>query len=143
MKIFLDIDGVICLDDWHKPSIDLLNKLIKETDAKIVFTTDRILNTGFPELECELKHVGLVFNEYDCIEKDYHTNICLLEENRCKQIVDYLNKHQITDNFIILDDLQLSKCFIDENEWINKYFIQTNYTVGLKGKENIILKLIK
>lgn len=137
--IFLDVDGVInnIKDaeeqyertrkpiigfDWpfSKSSLNVLKKIVDETDAKIVVTSSwRRREEGRKILLAEL-------DKYNLKEKVIGWTPCLKAFNREEEVIAYLKSNEYTNlNFIILDD---------EVSWykdLKEYVIKTDAYFGL------------
>ena len=137
--IFLDVDGVLnnikdaeeLYEKTRKPvigyewpfsecSLNVLKKIVDETDAKIVVTSSwRLENQGRNVLLSELK-------KYDLQEKVIGWTPKLKAFRREEEIIAYLNSNNYENlNFIILDD---------EVSWykdLEKYVIKTDPYSGL------------
>ena len=119
--IFLDIDGVICLDDgYDEKSIHNLNKLISIYSPKIIISSDKRLEFTSIALKKELISNGLLLNEFDITDSvsSYKT----IEEKRYLEINKYIKDNGVV-NYIVIDDLNLQNYF--ENR-----FIKTSYSIG-------------
>ena len=128
--IFLDVDGVLNNDKTadtipviryiglDQDKIDLLQKIVSATDAKIVLSsTWRRYTECFEYL---IKRLG----------QDLSNKIIgrtpVLWKNRYDEIVHWLSEQNNITDFIVLDDLD------DEDlEKFGDKFIKTLYTVGL------------
>jgi len=144
--IFLDIDGVLNSDTWEESdehingkypenmfdpkAVNLLNKIIKETGAKIVLTSTWRLKYSLVEMTKLFIKIGLKCDLIGCTPDLKKDNDYTLRGNEilkwCKdnrRIIGtkYLN---YTD-FIILDDNS------DMLYWQSKYFFQTDKLCGL------------
>lgn len=137
--IFLDVDGVlnnikdaeeqyeriltpIVGFDWpfSKRSLNVLKRIVDETDAKIVVTsTWRLREQGRKTLLSELE-------KYDLKEKVIGWTPNLKAFNREEEIIAYLKSNEYTNlNFIILDD---------EVRWykdLKEYVIKIDAYLGL------------
>jgi hypothetical protein len=125
--IFLDIDGVVCINNsWCYQSVKTLNEILKSTGAKIVVSSDwRYQHTledlknifKHQEIECEVVGVTPIKRT---VELDY------LEKIRASEIIEFINLNKITQ-YLIIDDLSL------ENTNVNKEkFVKTQFSIGLK-----------
>lgn len=149
--IFLDIDGVLNHEQHYKwlmetneptplqevypysefnpKSCQLLNEIIKETDAKIVVSSSWRLN-GENRLNSLFKYFGL--------PRIYSITPCL-NTARGIEIDAWLAAHPEVDKYVILDDDE------DMNEHQLPYFIKTNpYEDGLnKEVKTKAIKILK
>ena len=131
---FLDFDGVINLDKNNytgpfsdKECIDNLNKLCLENNFKIVVISSWRKYSNYKEI---LYNSGLNKN----IEILGATDI--LEKDREAEIIDYLDKHDNTNMFIILDDGEFNE--------LSKFQVKTDFKTGFDDKKyNEALDLIK
>lgn len=147
--IFLDIDGVFHAPfdqgrvghAWVKEAILLLNKLIIETDAKVVISTYRSHYIGFHNVLADLGFSGLKADIIDYIHypitgnnKESFTN----EKN--KRIHDYVFSNELT-NYIIIDDYLLFES--DYYSPLKDKFIKTNPKIGFnQSNYNQSIKLL-
>lgn len=109
--IFTDIDGVLNSalgqgpyeSDMEVDKLKLLKQLITLSDAEgIVITSDRRYS------EIDMSHKMDVFDEYEIfvVGELRRPNEDDLDDNRGKQIMDYLNNvKENIDSIIILDDI--------------------------------------
>ena len=128
--IFLDIDGVLNStyakgpyeSDMEVSKLLLLSKLIKESKSEgIIITSDRRLSN------VDMKHKLEAFRKYDIkvVGTIRDPNIKDYEDNRGKQISDYLSSSkEDINNIVILDDIDdgISNLFPDEFIHINRVF---------------------
>jgi hypothetical protein len=123
--IFLDLDGVLVvkgdernrfLGDYDLPRlkkecVDNLNKIIEETGAKLVLSSDWRLGERFDRIIAHLKREGVKGEFIDqtgvigfrvgCEQKHY-------AQIRTKEILDYIGNSNFK-NWIAIDDLPLEK----------------------------------
>lgn len=123
--VFLDFDGVLNLDITNytgnfraKEPMTNLNKFCLENEFKIVVISSWRKSLNYKEL---LYESGL--NEK--IEILGATDI--LERDRESEVIDYLEKHQNTNKFIILDDGDFFE--------LKKYQVQTVFEKGFDNKK--------
>ena len=123
--VFLDFDGVLNLDRNNytgnfkaKEPIDNLNRFCLENEFKIVVISSWRKSLNYKEI---LFESGLDKN----IEILGATDI--LEKDRESEIIDYLEKHQNTNKFIILDDGDFFE--------LKKYQVQTIFEKGFDNKK--------
>lgn len=153
---YLDDDGyniAAVYLDWHQEAISNLKKLLDESKAKIVITSNwRYL--GFDYLKRLFKIHGLdkylleMTMDYQQFDEKIVAKYKEIEKygifirNRVLEINEYLNSHEVSQ-FVIIDDIDLSnffpdhfvRTFVDQKD--DFYFSQSNYFEALK-----ILKII-
>lgn len=153
---YLDDDGyniAAVYLDWHQEAISNLKKLLDESKAKIVITSNwRYL--GFDFLKRLFKIHGLdkylleMTMDYQQFDEKIVAKYKEIEKygifirNRVLEINEYLNNHKVSQ-FVIIDDIDLSnffpdhfvRTFVDQKD--DFYFSQSNYFEALK-----ILKII-
>ena len=125
--IFLDIDGVMnsingegpYLADMEVSKLELLKSLIEETNSEgIVLISDRRYSSRYMnELESAL-------DQYEIALLDTIREPSDDEDNRGKQIQDYLASHNDIDKIVILDDIDdgISLLFKEDFILVNKFF---------------------
>lgn len=153
---YLDDDGyniAAVYLDWHQEAISNLKKLLDESKAKIVITSNwRYL--GFDFLKRLFKIHGLdkylleMTMDYQQFDEKIVAKYKEIEKygifirNRVLEINEYLNSHEVSQ-FVIIDYIDLSnffpdhfvRTFVDQKD--DFYFSQSNYFEALK-----ILKII-
>ncbi len=143
--IFLDIDGVLNSADGHEPYVSdmeveklkLLKRLIDETNTfGVVITSDRRYS------EVDMRYKVEAFNEYGIkvVGSLRKPNINNPEDNRGKQIVDYLaSSLNDIEKIVILDDNDdgISSLFEDELILVNPFF-GFNEEIYLKASNLLI-----
>ena len=102
--IFVDVDGVLNSDDFidsvkGKQDIDiktvlLLKRAIEETGAKIVMDTSFRYTQSFLKVQEMLLQNGIMFDKTPFIDNE-----------RGKEIKQYLSKHKDIEDYILLDDV--------------------------------------
>ena len=110
--IFVDVDGVLNSDDFidsvkGKQDIDiktvlLLKRAIEETGAKIVMDTSFRYTKSFLKVQEMLLQNGILFDKTPFIDNE-----------RGKEIKQYLAEHKDIEDYILLDDVVFSD-FDDE-----------------------------
>ena len=110
--IFVDVDGVLNSDDFidsvkGKQDIDiktvlLLKRAIEETGAKIVMDTSFRYTQSFLKVQEMLLQNGIMFDKTPFIDNE-----------RGKEIKQYLSAHRNIEDYILLDDVVFSD-FDDE-----------------------------
>jgi len=152
--IFLDIDGVIILDDdLCEQSIAVLNEVIAETGARIVISSDRRrdffvdaldmdeITDKLLKLQIFLNELGLEGYVIGTTPETEFTNAMFLERDRGREIDEFLETHKITDSYVVVDDIPVYNGSAPETTK-NSRFIQTKFYLGLK-EEGIKEKMIK
>lgn len=123
--VFLDFDGVLNLDINNytgnfkaKEPIDNLNKFCIENEFKIVVISSWRKRLNYKEIlyESGLDKRIEILGATDILEKD-----------RESEVIDYLEKHQNINKFIILDDGDFFE--------LRKYQIQTIFEKGFDNKK--------
>ena len=123
--VFLDFDGVLNLDINNytgnfkaKEPIANLNKFCKENEFKIVVISSWRKSLNYKEIlyESGLDKQIEILGATDILEKD-----------RESEVIDYLEKHQNTNKFIILDDGDFFE--------LSKYQIQTVFEKGFDDRK--------
>lgn len=164
--IFLDIDGVIALEEqfmrnrlkfWKKHEwakelgvpypfdekcVNLLNEIVEETDAEIVITSDWRHHWDLT-LMAEIFTRNGIKKMPRSMTKNLPVSMSWLEKNRVNEIEAFIN-HFDLKQFVILDDLNLGEC-MKVKEMADR-FIRTKDTQGLKEtgiKQKIINTLNK
>lgn len=123
--IFLDIDGVLVLDEagephpehahpFDKKCVAALNDILNETNAIIVLSSTWKKVWDLKRLDFIFKFNGVVKSPLD-ITADLG--------NREREITDYVQRKNVTD-FVILDDMELVI--------FPKQFVKCNMSEGLK-----------
>ena len=120
--IFVDVDGVLNSDDFidsvkGKQDIDiktvlLLKRAIEETGAKIVMDTSFRYTQSFLKVQEMLLQNGIMFDKTPFIDNE-----------RGKEIKQYLSKHRNIEDYILLDDVVFSDYRRDyQKVWKKKRF---------------------
>lgn len=157
--IFLDIDGVLNSDSWlhikenrDKPFpsnqfeprlITLFNKLVQETQAKVVLISTWRLKYSLEEMRNFFQKVGIKCNLIDMTPDLTSGNDYVVRGNEilkwCKDNVELLEVRHVLHykNFVIIDDHDHMLY------WQRKHFFQTDPYSGLTPTitRNIIREL--
>ena len=184
MKIlFLDHDGVLCLsdnwggrskkkgydsnpetplsirmDNFDAKAVKVLNKILEETGAEIVVSSDWKLHGTLEQMIEMYKDYGVIKTPiaYTPNMKDYDPDSYSLyhwkgwaEQQRSEEIKRYLAAHPEITHWVAVDDLNMSENInrSDETEWGLKNFVLMTkpYNEGIKqsgAKDKIIKYLI-
>jgi hypothetical protein len=149
--LFLDHDGVICLstewgsrfkkegldglfDRFNQKALNVLNDIIDETDCEIVISSDWRFHATLSQMQQLYKERGIAKPPINYTKiSDWVNNA---EETRVAEILDYVNKKNIT-KWVAVDDLDLSEL---------GNFVQTpRSSEGIKqiGVKEKIIKFLK
>ncbi len=171
--IFLDNDGVVCLstewgkrykkneglaqifDPLNKKAIEVLNEIIRETDAELVVSSDWKYHATLEQLGQWYELHGLFKRPIDTTSvshteapKDFpwHRSVDL-EQTRYLEITKWLTEHPEVTHWVAIDDMDLGERFVDNNfSWGLKNFVRTpRPNEGLKqsGVKEKVLKFLK
>jgi hypothetical protein len=130
--IFLDHDGVICLhnnwgsrfkkreedpfrnfDNFDKKSIKVLNRILVETDAEIVISSDWKYSSTLEEMRNFYRHQGILKAPIDFTPKIEEIGVdqdfpqAELEISRVREIKSWLSSHPEVIEWVAVDDLYL------------------------------------
>ena len=137
--IFLDFDGVFILDDKPTPScIKELNRIIRETNSKVVITSDWRNHETIDELKQLFVLWGVVVDIIGVTDNLWPIggHIAFIERYRVDEINKYISQHNIK-NYVIIDDLELYNSFYTKD---NDRFFNTLFYKGITQEtaDNII-----
>lgn len=158
--IFIDIDGVLCLDSeinakntrwgsihrFNNKAVKVLNHILNITDADLVISSDwkNNNNLSFKDLqEIFIEWAGIIKQPIDVTPnlwgKEF-TKLSQLEECRSKEILEYVKLYNI-EKWVAVDDLDLSN-YLSEDHFVHTR--RGNEGIKQTGKsKEIINKLIK
>ena len=136
MVLYLDIDGVMVpANSWRRPNlledgfpefslnaVTALNMLIVELNATIILTTSHKNTYTLKEWKNIFKKRNVLVCEIDRLPKN--TN----NLNRKEELLQWLNKRRIKENFMIIDD---DKSLNGLPTFLKSRLIQTSGSVGL------------
>lgn len=128
--IFLDIDGVLnsatgkepYISDMEVEKLKLLKKLVNESGSSgVVITSDRRYS------KIDMEHKTEAFDQFEIfiVGETRRPSQDDLEDNRGKQIMDYLSSSKENiDRIVILDDNDdgISNFFEEEFILVNRFF---------------------
>ena len=140
--IFVDVDGVLNSDDFidsvkGKQDVDiktvlLLKRAIEETGAKIVMDTSFRYTQSFLKVQEMLLQNGIMFDKTPFIDNE-----------RGKEIKQYLSKHKDIEDYILLDDV----VFTDFDDELLSHLIKMDDTnsrgIGKGLQEKDIEEIIR
>ena len=109
--------------DWCLEALENLKKLINETEAEIVISSSWRI---YSSLE-KLKYLFKIYN-LDQYIKDETRSI----GRRNNEITEFLEKNKDITQYVILDDIDLSKDFPDNFVYTKYYFDDNCYQKALK-----------
>ena len=136
--IFLDIDGVLCTQNHWKPEviaedgysefnakcIDNLNKLIEQTQAKVILTSSRRINKTVVEFQAILQRRCFSGKLAGKINEKTQLDSAA----RSEEIVEWLEKNGEPGKYVILDDdAQLAQL----RQPYKQHWVRTTYHRGL------------
>jgi hypothetical protein len=188
--IFLDHDGVVCLsnnwggrtkkkgydsnpetplsirmDNFDAKAVKVLNKILEETDAEIVISSDWKLHGTLEQMIEMYKDYGVIKTPiaYTPNMKDYDPEAYALyqwrgwsEQQRSEEIKRYLSLHPEITHWVAVDDLdmrekitrpiELSIGYVESTWGLTNFVLMTKpYNEGIKqsgAKDKIISYLI-
>lgn len=134
--IFLDLDGVLNTDDFlhqciHTDDgidpklITILNRIIKDTNTKIVISSDWRHGKTMAQLQAILDKFGFVGDIVGMTDDN--------DKSRWSQIVDWMDNIEV-DDFVILDDMDVMSHVVNMPTFkrlADKHFFRTNKDIGL------------
>jgi len=146
-------------DNFDKKSIEILNEILKETDAEIVISSDWRLFATLEELGTYYEMQGIIkkpigftkrLGDFDIPEGFVWSRQWDLEQTRSFEIHQYLKEHPEITHWVAVDDLDMRKIgkhySIDfEHDWALENFVHTPLSrEGIKqtGIKEKILKYL-
>lgn len=117
--IYNEYDVAACYADWDKEAVERIKKIIKETDAKIVISSD----WRSKELPNKMKDFLKIWNmdqywggENDDIDEEKMKEAIEYVKSRenphwsyrAIEILDYVYKHKEITNYVAIDDMDIS-----------------------------------
>jgi hypothetical protein len=160
--IFLDIDGPIATDvefmrktlnfqkkyEWAKElrvpypynpgCVKIFNEILSITDAEIVLTSDWKNKWSLDEMNLIFQYNGIKCNTITKKTGIHPISFSDLEKNRSNEINLYL-KENPSNNYVILDDLNLNRYLNDNSKFI---LIHSNDGLKRTGIKKKILKVL-
>lgn len=161
--LFLDIDGVLATNlEYNKPRhkfwskydsaktlripypfnkdcVKFFNRIILETDATIILSSDWRLYWDINEIDQIFKFNGVIRSpEFMTIDRKRKLSSSNADD-RHWQIIKWVEEHN-PENWVVLDDLDMSYLFNDDG--VADRFFKTRDQEGLKQK-NLVDKIIK
>jgi hypothetical protein len=112
--IFLDFDGVININPVrliiNNKKMKLLNKIIQNTDAKIVLSTaHRYSPWSLTQFKIACKKLGWKTDKVIGRTADFESrkDFISYEDTRSKEIKSYLENHKEITHWVAIDDMKL------------------------------------
>ena len=109
--------------EWHKSAVGRLKKILDETDAKIIISSDW-KNDALPKKMQDLLKIHELDKYWYC-DNIIIRKPLLVQELRYLEIQDSLNRYPI-DNFVVLDDIPDLEFFYPNNSVITYDYLSIN-----------------
>lgn len=144
-------------DDFDQDAIDILNRIIMETNCEIVVSSDWKGHANVEEMGDYYESQGIVKRPigFTPFKKElpkglkYYHRDSELEETRSYEILQWLSEHPEVTHWVSVDDLDMGKVQLDydgstyEMEWGLRNFVRTQtYGDGIK-EEGIYEKIME
>jgi hypothetical protein len=167
-KVIREVPVEIRFDNFDKKSIDVLNSILKETDAEIVVSSDWRRHATLEELGDYYEAQGIIKRPIGMTEEFHFTNWVSegfipdhgefpwdryenLEQHRYFEILRWLRDNPEVTHWVAIDDLNMGKTLTDwrgqvERSWGLENFVHTPKSrEGIKqcGKREKILQFLK
>ena len=156
------IDVNVRFDNFDKKCVNILNKIIEETECEIVVTSDWRLEATLEEMGIYYENQGIIkkpidfthsmsYEEYEQsrINNTFKNYNYKYDEVRANEIRKYLSEHLEITHWVAIDDLDMRYYSYDYTgeiiiPWGLKNFIMTRFNEGLKqtGLKDKILKYL-
>jgi hypothetical protein len=144
-------------DNFDKKAIEVLNEILKETDAEIVVSSDWKRFATVEEMGEYYESQGIIkkpiaftgsitSNNYDDFPWEYRME---LEQTRSLEIAEYLTNYQSITEWVAIDDLNMSLRRKEDGEYswgLNNFVLTPSSNEGIKQsgiKEKVIGFLTK
>lgn len=144
-------------DNFDKKAIDVLNEILKETDAEIVVSSDWKRFATVEEMGEYYESQGIIkkpiaftdsitSNNYDDFPWEYKME---LEQTRSLEIAEYLTNYRSITEWVAIDDLNMSLRQKEDGEYswgLNNFVLTPSSNEGIKQsgiKEKVIKFLTK
>lgn len=156
------IDVNARFDNFDKKCVNILNKIIEETECEIVITSDWRLEATLEEMGIYYENQGIIkkpidfthsmsYEEYEQsrVNNTFKNYNYKYDEVRANEIRKYLSEHPEITHWVTIDDLDMRYYSYDYTgeiiiPWGLKNFIMTRFNEGLKqtGLKDKILKYL-
>lgn len=156
------IDVNVRFDNFDKKCVNILNKIIEETECEIVVTSDWRLEATLEEMGIYYENQGIIkkpidfthsmsYEEYEQsrVNNTFKNYNYKYDEVRANEIRKYLSEHLEITHWVAIDDLDMRYYSYDYTgeiiiPWGLKNFIMTRFNEGLKqtGLKDKILKYL-
>jgi hypothetical protein len=138
------------LDNFDKKSVEVLNRIIEQTDAEIVVSSDWKLHATLEELQELYREYGVskspiaVTGKLEEIDPDSAGLFRWkgwLERSRCIEIQDWLKNNEV-DTWVAVDDLNMSDEYLRPG--LTNFVLTARSSEGIKqsGIEEKIIKIL-
>ncbi len=147
MKILLDLDGVMVpVKNWKPAELDLDHFFVFSEQAvstlrpfiapetQIVLTTSHKSKYNASLWKAIFHRRGIPVNKISKLNRRKHS-----KHSRKDEIMEYLNKHDIHDGILILDD---DRSLNDLPANYKQYLVQTNSMIGLNEEHRPLMESI-
>jgi hypothetical protein len=132
-----NIPAHIKMDNFNRGAVDVLNSIIRETDAEIVISSDW-------KLHCSLQQLRYMFIQYGVIKSpidktpNYKSDVFIgLGKSRVEEIKMWLNDNKNVTHWVAIDDLNLSE--LSNFVWTKR----SNEGIKQTGIKDKIIKFLK
>lgn len=156
------IDVNARFDNFDKKCVNILNKIIEETECELVITSDWRLEATLEEMGIYYENQGIIkkpidfthsmsYEEYEQsrVNNTFKNYNYKYDEVRANEIRKYLSEHPEITHWVAIDDLDMRYYSYDYTgeiiiPWGLKNFIMTRFNEGLKqtGLKDKILKYL-
>lgn len=156
------IDVNARFDNFDKKCVNILNKIIEETECELVITSDWRLEATLEEMGIYYENQGIIkkpidfthsmsYEEYEQnrVDNTFKNYNYQYDEVRANEIRKYLSEHPEITHWVAIDDLDMRYYSYDYTgeiiiPWGLKNFIMTRFNEGLKqtGLKDKILKYL-
>jgi len=142
-------------DNFNKECVEVLNKIIDETDCQIVVSSDWIYSADVEEMGEYYISQGIKRRLIDFIPVNLPDGLKYYDrqnkdaERRSYQILHWLSEHPEVTQWVAVDDLDMRKYGTEsdgtgwEREWGLSNFVWTFISITEKGKYEEIIKHLK
>ena len=142
------------VDNFDKKAVKVLNSILEETEAEIVVSSDWKLHGSLEEIQDFYTEQGIIKKPIgfttDLWRKGEQSTFSgeSLEENRIREINNWLNEHQGITHWVAIDDLDMGEKFGEitgnSNGGLRNFVLTPKEREGIKqsGKKEKILSFL-